>query len=126
MTVNTQDLKAKLEAELETITAELKDLGVHNPQAKEDWIPTPEGVGTPEADPNIVADRSEDWNERRGTLDVLETRYNNLNRALEKIANGTYGICEISGEEIEADRLEANPAARTCKAHLEEESSLNN
>ena len=126
MTVNTQKFKATLEAELEAVTASLEELGVINPRAKKDWIPTPEDVDTPEADPKIVADRSEDWNERRGTLDVLETRYNNINRALEKIANETYGICEIGGEEIETDRLEANPAARTCKAHLEEEDSLSN
>ena len=34
------------------------------------------------------------------------------------IAAGTYGTCEVSGEQIEEDRLEADPAARTCKAHM--------
>ena len=38
--------------------------------------------------------------------------------ALERIEKGTYGICEVGNEEIEEDRLNANPAARTCKAHL--------
>jgi Tfp pilus assembly PilM family ATPase len=38
--------------------------------------------------------------------------------ALTKIEEGTYGTCEVSGDEIETDRLEANPAARTCKAHM--------
>ena len=37
---------------------------------------------------------------------------------------GTYGSCEISGEAIEVERLEANPAARTCKAHIEREAEL--
>jgi RNA polymerase-binding transcription factor DksA len=31
---------------------------------------------------------------------------------------GKYGICKVCGEEIEEARLEANPAAETCKAHL--------
>lgn len=124
--LETHKYQAALTAELATITVELEGLGVHNPAVKEDWIPTPVDVETTEADPNIVADRSEDWNERRGVLDALETRYNNINRALEKIAAGTYGICEISGSPIETDRLDANPAARTCKAHLENEADLPN
>jgi RNA polymerase-binding transcription factor DksA len=124
MTIDTHAMKIRLEEELATLTKELEGLGIHNPQTKEDWIPTPKDVGTPEADQNVVADRSEDWAERRGTLDALETRYNNIVRALDAIAGGTYGICEIGGEEIEADRLEANPAARTCKAHITDEASL--
>jgi DnaK suppressor protein len=126
MTVDIQTQKTKLESELQSITEQLKDLGIHNPEVKEDWIPIPEDVGTSEADPNIVADRSEDWQERRGTLDALETRYNNLNRALEKIKTETYGQCELCDEPIEADRLEANPAARTCKTHINQESDLVN
>lgn len=40
-----------------------------------------------------------------------------VNRALEKIEEGTYGICDISGEEIPFKRLEAIPyATMTVKA----------
>ncbi len=35
-----------------------------------------------------------------------------------RIEDGTYGVCTVSGEEIETERLEADPAAKTCKAHL--------
>jgi DnaK suppressor protein len=34
-----------------------------------------------------------------------------IDRALEKIAEGTYGICDLSGEEIPIKRLEALPYA---------------
>ncbi len=37
-----------------------------------------------------------------------------IERALEKINNGTYGICERCGEPIEEKRLEAKPYARYC------------
>ncbi|MEK7091498.1 MAG: TraR/DksA C4-type zinc finger protein [Patescibacteria group bacterium] len=40
--------------------------------------------------------------------------------ALAKIDAGNYGLCEISQEPIELDRLEANPSARTCKKHLDQ------
>jgi len=36
---------------------------------------------------------------------------------LKKIEDGTYGICEVGGEEIPEDRLDANPSARTCIEH---------
>lgn len=40
-----------------------------------------------------------------------------IDRALEKIAEGTYGVCDLSGEEIPAKRLEAVPyATMTVKA----------
>jgi len=116
--------KAKLKTELNELTEELKTLGVHNPEVKEDWIATPEGVNIGESDPNVGADRVEDWDERRATLSTLETRYNNVVRALKKIEDDTYGLCEIGNEPIEEDRLEANPAARTCKTHMNNESEL--
>ncbi len=38
--------------------------------------------------------------------------------ALARMDAGTYGFCEECGEKIEEDRLEANPAAATCTAHM--------
>nr|WP_245862630.1 TraR/DksA C4-type zinc finger protein [Phycicoccus duodecadis] len=40
-----------------------------------------------------------------------------LDAAASRIADGTYGRCEVCGEPIAAGRLEARPAARTCVAH---------
>jgi RNA polymerase-binding transcription factor DksA len=37
-----------------------------------------------------------------------------------QIEKGAYGTCKICGEKIEEDRLEANPAAQTCKLHMNE------
>lgn len=124
MAVDTATYKDRLEQELATITEELQSLGIHNPDVPEDWQAIPTGVEVGEADPNVGADRVEDWDTRRATLANLETRYNNIRRALTKIADGTYGVCEISGEAIETDRLDANPAARTCKAHINNEADL--
>ena len=50
-----------------------------------------------------------------------------IDAALDKIANGTYGICEECEEEISEKRLEANPVARyciTCKKAMEEKGLL--
>jgi len=116
--------KELLEKELRTVTDELRTLGIHNPENPHDWVATSTETMVGEADENVSADHAEALEERTATLADLERRYNDTVRALEKIEAGTYGICEISGEPIEEERLQANPAARTCVAHKEEEVSL--
>lgn len=122
--MNTTHYKELLEAQRVQITTDLKGLGIHNPEIKEDWIATPGEKIDAEPDENIAADRREDWQEHRATLSALEARYNNINRALKKIEDGVFGTCEICGESIEEDRLDVNPAARTNKAHINDEADL--
>ena len=110
----------KLREELEVLGAELAELGVQNPQVKGDWVERVDDLDTVSADLNDVADRTEEYGARRAQTAELEGRWNDVKLALKKIEAGTYGICEISGEPIEEDRLDANPAARTCKTHMEE------
>lgn len=41
-----------------------------------------------------------------------------VDSALERVSNGTYGLCDACGDPIEADRLEADPLIRLCIDHL--------
>ncbi|WP_047865551.1 TraR/DksA family transcriptional regulator [Rubrobacter aplysinae] len=45
--------------------------------------------------------------------DQIESRLENVERALEKIEEGSYGICDDTGEEIPKGRLEVMPEATT-------------
>jgi DnaK suppressor protein len=47
----------------------------------------------------------------------LREQLDDVARALDKLDDGTYGLCEACGEVIGADRLEAMPAARYCILH---------
>lgn len=47
-------------------------------------------------------------------LESLETELADLEKALRKIDEGTYGICEACGKPIPAERLQAMPATRFC------------
>jgi RNA polymerase-binding transcription factor DksA len=40
-----------------------------------------------------------------------------IDAARERLAQGSYGLCEVCGEPIPAGRLEARPTARTCVEH---------
>lgn len=50
----------------------------------------------------------------------MERELVQIERALARIADGTYGICEVGGEEIPIERLEARPAATLCIVHQRE------
>lgn len=109
----------KLETELKTLQKELSELGWKDPSTG-DWQATGGtlDVASPMADSNEAADQLEEYGERRAETETLEARLGDVKLALDKIDAGGYGTCEVSGERIEEDRLEANPAARTCKEHM--------
>ena len=46
-------------------------------------------------------------------LEKLEMELNEINAALNRIALGTYGICEKTNQPIPIERLKVNPTART-------------
>jgi RNA polymerase-binding transcription factor DksA len=116
-------IKAQLETQLAQITTDLQQVAELNEQTG-DWIAIPDTQSEHSADKNAEADGVEEWNERRATVSALETTYQNITRALQKITDGTYGVCEISGGDIEPERLAINPTARTCKAHMDDERTL--
>lgn len=109
--------KARLEEEKKTLETELSTIGRRNPSNPNDWEAVP-AAPQQEADPLDRASHMDNYQENNAILTDLELRYADVNAALERIENGTYGTCETGGEEIESERLDADPAARTCKAHL--------
>ena len=112
-----QHFKDLLTEEFGVLTSELTNIAHQNERG--DWQVTPEiQEDGAEADENAQADIVEEFESRVGRLEVLEKRYNQVRDALERIEGGTYGICKKSGAKIELDRLEANPAAETCKAMM--------
>lgn len=115
--------KKKLEEEKKEIEAKLASISVKNPANKDDWeaVPTKD-VDEREPDLNEAADNIEDYETSYSLNDVLEKRLNEVKDALASIEKGNYGVCKIGGEDhlIESERLEANPAAKTCIKHLEE------
>lgn len=66
------------------------------------------------------ADSGTETYEREKALTILrlaEEREADIVRALEKVANATFGFCETCGASISDERLEARPDARFCAEH---------
>ena len=107
------DLRANLEAERDSLEEELAE---HGRKVGKDWQGTSKSEGE-EPDPNDTADNIEELATNIPLVEELEKRHKEIDKSLEKMDKGTYGICEVCKEPIDIDRLEANPAAATCITH---------
>ncbi|MCE9643803.1 TraR/DksA family transcriptional regulator [Candidatus Parcubacteria bacterium] len=121
MSIDTAHFKSALEKELALVEGELQSVGRKNPDNEKDWEAKPADFESPAGDDTVdQADVIEEFGTNAGIVKQLEIRYNEIKEALKRIEEGTYGVCRVSGEPIEEARLEANPAATTCMAHVEE------
>lgn len=69
---------------------------------------------------NHPADTATTMYEREKDISLLEHErfeLEDINQALKRMAEGSYGICQRCGKEIPMERLEAMPTAVYCMAH---------
>ena len=110
-------IKEKLEKERDMILGQVRDIGKLNGETNE-WEAIPEERNSRESDQNDMADRFEDFEARSILVKALEKRLNNVLSALKGLNRESFGKCEVCKKEIEMARMEVNPAAKTCKKHL--------
>lgn len=89
--------KTKIEKNIALLKAELSSI------VNEDEIDDIEGIA------GLEIDNTTD----QALLQNLEAEMAEINAALNKIALGSYGICERTGKPIPVARLNVNPTART-------------
>jgi RNA polymerase-binding transcription factor DksA len=115
--MKTKHFADKLTAEKEKLELEMSSVGRRNPSIPGDWESIPSETGM-EAD---LADQADVVMSRESNIAILadlEARYDTVVAALTRIEKKKYGKCEVCKKEIEEARLEADPAATTCIAHL--------
>jgi RNA polymerase-binding transcription factor DksA len=111
-------IKEKLESERDMLLEELRDMGKLDSETGE-WQATPDEISSPQSDENDKVDRFEDFEARSSMIKTLEPRLNAILKALKGLNRESFGKCEVCKKDIEGTRMEVNPAARTCKKHLE-------
>jgi RNA polymerase-binding protein DksA len=117
-----ETLRTILVTERAEIETDLEQHGLQEPNGT--WDPSSSGLVGEDADPTDAADQIEELVTNVPLVQELSARKRDIDDALEKIANGSYGVCETVGEDISFDRLMANPAARTCIEHKTETVTL--
>jgi DnaK suppressor protein len=107
MPFDTSEAEQALRSERERLVRHLAELGA----AESGDLNTDIDFGGSFADAAAVtAERTEVL----GLVDSLKGQVDDIDRALEQIENGNYGICINCGKEIPADRLAIIPASILC------------
>ena len=108
------DLKSALEKDKKSLTEELSTFAIPDKKVKNDWDAKYENMG------NQWDDNAQEVTEYATRLPLeheLETRLQQVEYALKKIDDSTYGICDKCVQAIDIERLKANPSATTCTQH---------
>jgi len=106
-TTNSDSIKARLEGEKKRIVDELNQLnaGQNSDERRE---------GSPFGKREEEATESMELEKRLALERRLQSLLSEVDRALEKIEAGTYGVCDGCGQPIDPARLEALPQAILC------------
>lgn len=108
MANNFSILQSRLESERKRLNAELEQLMGHMGSASERREGSPFGKREEEAVESAELEKRMALQQR--ILDQLV----GIDRAMEKLENGTYGRCDRCGKAIDPARLEALPQASLC------------
>jgi DnaK suppressor protein len=112
-TIDTSEFRTLLEQERERITSAIEYLHEENPGNMEDEVGELAGRGSDNhlGDmASVTFDRELDQGLEEGAQQTLDQ----IDRALKKIDDGTYGTCERCGKPIGEERLRARPWATLC------------
>jgi DnaK suppressor protein len=106
MTLDLEAIRRKLEATERALSQELGSLtAVPRDPAAAIGFGKRVGEGTTEAIERI---------ERVGQADALAAKRDDVRRAIAKLDEGTYGICDRCGTTIPDERLDARPSSVLC------------
>lgn len=121
-----EELKTALIKERDLLTKELETIAAPDPNLPGDWDIKHEEWGENQITSEEELEGGESVNEsdedmkNKALSDRLELRLKEVNDALKRMDNGSYGVCEACQKEIPIERLKANPAAKTDIEHAKE------
>ena len=108
MTADNSELRKRLEAEKERLTAELDQLHSGASSSEERREGSPFGKREEEATETLELEK------RLALENRIRQELADVEHALEKFEKGTYGLCDNCGQPIAPERLEALPQASLC------------
>jgi RNA polymerase-binding transcription factor DksA len=111
--IDTASLRARLEEERARLTGAARFLDRENPGTMEEEL----GELTDGSADNHLGDMATITYDRElddGLEEGVQQTLAEIDAAFERLDAGTYGLCEVCGKPIGADRLNAIPWARLC------------
>jgi RNA polymerase-binding transcription factor DksA len=116
-TIDTDEFRTLLEQERERLTKAVKFLHDENPGSLTEELGDIVEAGI---DYNHLGDTASATFDREldeGVGERAQQIIEEIDAALRRLDDGTYGRCEVGGEPIPVERLRAIPWARRCVAH---------
>lgn len=104
--------KKQLEKEKQELEKALSSFATRDPNVKGDW--DSKYPRTPQGNLEEAADEVEEYSTRVRLEFNLENRLKDVNNALGKMEQGTYGVCDKCSNPISQERLKVSPEARLC------------
>ncbi len=114
--IDIQLYKTLLETERDEILNDLKGSTIQDPLTGE--FNTVSDTSETESDDLDLDNRNEEFETDSAINEVMSSRLKDVEDALKRIEDGTYGICVVSGQPIEEERLMADPTAKTSISHI--------
>jgi len=114
--IDTAEFRTLLEQERARLTRSAEFLERENPGSIEDELGE---IGSGGTDNHLgdTASATYDRELDEGLEEGVRDRIAEIDAALKRIDDGTYGRCEVGGEEIPVERLRAIPWATRCIDH---------
>ncbi len=106
-----KEMEARLTEEKDRLAKELKEFADQNPKNVEDYDAKFPNMGDKE-DEN--AEEVDTYSTNLTLERTLESNLRDVEKALDRIKGGNYGICKYCGKEIDETRLRARPASSSC------------
>lgn len=106
-----KEMEAELRKEEERIKAELHEFATENPKNTDDYDAKFPNMGDKE-DEN--AEEVATFSTNLALERSLESNLRDVEKALERIAKGTYGICKYCNKPIDEKRLRARASSSSC------------
>ena len=107
-TVEAAEFRELLETERERVVSALASMREDGQRTMDEEVGVPGGVGADTA--SITFERELGSGLEEGAQQTLAR----IDRALARLDDGTYGICERCGNPIGRERLQARPSATLC------------
>jgi RNA polymerase-binding protein DksA len=106
-----EELRARLESEREELSTQLTTIEDQAFAATQSDMSGDVGVDDESADAGTATfEREKELSIEQNVRDLIQK----IDRALKRIEDGTYGICEVCGKPIEKARIKALPYVDLC------------
>ncbi len=106
-----EEMRAYILGEKDRLESELGSFAKENPQAEGGFESKWENLGNSEEDNAVEV---AEYINTIGVERELEARLGEMRQALERVDNGTYGVCANCGQDIPPARLKIKPEAIYC------------